>query len=579
MKKKLLSMLLALTMLASLLTACGGSSGAASSAGSASAPAPKTEAPAETPQEPTEVIPSAAEPTEASAMESAEEPSVQIPEVSYPLTDTPETFSLWYSFPGDLSDIMDAYLSGGQSSVLKAVADKTGVSLTFMLQSVTTASDNFNLLVASGDYPDFFYNASSYYTGGIDKAVEDEVLLDVTDLVPEFAPNYYYNITKDPDTLSEVSTPSGRLVEIQRLEAEYTKSSTGLVIRKDWLDELGKDMPVTLEDLHDVLTAFKNEKGAAEALGLPYTGVMDEDEICSAFDVGGVYAAFMGSYPVYVVDGKVKFGWVEDGFKDYLTMMHQWYDEGLLGSDFYIENTGHGLDASKTTTGQSGVFTCDYFQMDLLQSQMAEEGAEIQAMAAPVMEEGQTLHFANKKTLVGDNSWSITTACHDPELALQYMDYFFTDEGSTLCNYGVEGEGMAFDENGEPQYTELVYNNPDHSMRETQVMYTLTIGPFIEKESRSDIAYSQKEIEARSIWDSNTDDAYTMPSTEMSAEQASEMAGIMGDLMTYATGKVTEFIIGSDDLANWDAYLQQMESLNIGRVIEIYQAVYDTYTA
>lgn len=62
------------------------------------------------------------------------------------------------------------------------------------------------------------------------------------------------------------------------------------------------------------------------------------------------------------------------------------------------------------------------------------------------MEEGQTLHFANKKTLVGDNSWSITTACHDPELALQYMDYFFTDEGSTLCNYGVEGEGMAFDE-------------------------------------------------------------------------------------------------------------------------------------
>ena len=552
MKKKLLSMLLALTMLASLLTACGGSSGAASSAGSASAPTPETEAPAETPQEPTEVVPSAAEPTEASAMESAEEPSVQIPEVSYPLTDTPETFSLWYSFPGDLSDIMDAYLSGGQSSVLKAVADKTGVSLTFMLQSVTTASDNFNLLVASGDYPDFFYNASSYYTGGIDKAVEDEVLLDVTDLVPEFAPNYYYNITKDPDTLSEVSTPSGRLVEIQRLEAEYTKSSTGLVIRKDWLDELSKDMPVTLEDLHDVLTAFKNEKGAAEALGLPYTGVMDEDEICSAFDVGGVYAAFMGSYPVYVVDGKVKFGWVEDGFKDYLTMMHQWYDEGLLGSDFYIENTGHGLDASKTTTGQSGVFTCDYFQMDLLQSQMAEEGAEIQAMAAPVMEEGQTLHFANKKTLVGDNSWSITTACHDPELALQYMDYFFTDEGSTLCNYGVEGEGMAFDENGEPQYTELVYNNPDHSMRETQVMYTLTIGPFIEKESRSDIAYSQKEIEARSIWDSNTDDAYTMPSTEMSAEQASEMAGIMGDLMTYATGKVTEFITGMPISSRWN---------------------------
>lgn len=576
MKKKLLSALLALTMLASLLTACGSNGTSASSAPASSV---GSEESVETPQETESAKAPAPKASASDAEESVQESAFEIPEVSYPLTDTPETFSLWYSFPGDLSDIMDTYLTGGQSSVLKAVAEKTGVSLTFMLQSVTTASDNFNLLVASGDYPDFFYNASSYYTGGIDKAVEDEVLVDVTDLVPEFAPNYYYNITKDPDTLAEVSTPSGRLVEIQRLEAEYTKSSTGLVIRQDWLNDLGKDMPVTLDDLHDVLTAFKTEKGATEALGLPYTGVMDEDEICSAFDVGGVYAAFMGSYPVYVVDGEVKFGWVEDGFKDYLTTMHQWYDEGLLGADFYIENTGHGLDASKTTTGQSGVFTCDYFQMDLLQSQMAEEGAEIQAMAAPVMEAGQTLHFANKKTLVGDNSWSITTACRNPQLALQYMDYFFTDEGSTLCNYGVEGEGMEFGANGEPEYTELVYNNPDHSMRETQVMYTLTIGPFIEKESRSDIAYSEKEIAARSTWDSNTDDAYTMPTTEMSADQASEMAGILGDLMTYATGKVTEFIIGSDDLANWDAYLQQMDTLNIGRVIEIYQEIYDAYIA
>ena len=575
MKKNLLSTLLVLAMLGSLLTACGSNGSSATSAASAASAASSGSGDAQA-AVPAVETPAPGEPVSA---ESIQESVFEIPEVSYPLTDTPERFSLWYSFPGDLSDIMATYLAGGQNSVLQAVAEKTGVSLTFMLQSVTTASDNFNLLVASGDYPDFFYNASSYYTGGIDKAVEDEVLVDVTELVPEFAPNYYYNITKDPDTLAEVSTPSGRLVEIQRLEAEYTKSSTGLVIRQDWLDDLGKDMPVTLDDLHDVLTAFKNEKGATEALGIPYTGVLDENEICSAFDVGGVYAAFMGSYPVYVVDGDVKFGWVEDGFKDYLTMMHQWYEEGLLGSDFYIENTGHGLDPSKTTTGQSGVFTCDYFQMDLLQSMMAEEGAEIQAMAAPVMTEGQTLHFANRKTLVGDNSWSITTTCHDTQLALQYMDYFFTEEGSLLCNYGVEGEAMEFGPDGTPEYTELVYNNPDHSMRETQVMYTLTIGPFIEKESRSDIAYSEKEIEARSIWDSNTDDAYTMPTTEMSANQASEMAGIMGDLMTYATGKVTEFIIGSDDLANWDAYLQQMETLNIDRVVEIYQEVYDAYAA
>ena len=53
----------------------------------------------------------------------------------------------------------------------------------------------------------------------------------------------------------------------------------------------------------------------------------------------------------------------------------------------------------------------------------------------------------------------------------------------------------------------------------------------------------------------------------------------MGDLMTYATGKITEFIIGSDTLDNWDAYVTEMESFNVSRAIEIYQEVYDAYMA
>lgn len=143
MKKKLLSALLALTMLASLLTACGSNGTSASSAPASSV---GSEGSVETPQETESAKAPAPEASASDAEESVQESAFEIPEVSYPLTDTPETFSLWYSFPGDLSDIMDTYLTGGQSSVLKAVAEKTGVSLTFMLQSVTTASDNFNLL-------------------------------------------------------------------------------------------------------------------------------------------------------------------------------------------------------------------------------------------------------------------------------------------------------------------------------------------------------------------------------------------------------------------------------------------------
>lgn len=568
MKKRYLAFMLALTLLAG----CGAPGASSAKVSSGQEESAQASAATETPAPILE--PSA----EASSAEEA--PTVpEIPAVEYPLTDEPVTFSLWYSFPGDLSDIMQTYLADGQNRVLQFAEEKTGVNLSFMLQSVTTANDNFNLLVASGDYPDMFQNASSYYTGGMDKAVQDEVLLELTDLIPEYAPNYNALIHSDNATLASVSTSTGKKVEVCRILADYVKPSTGLVVRQDWLDDLNLEVPVTLDDFHDMLVAFKDQKGAVEPLGLGYTGILDGNEICSAFDVNGVYAAFMGSYPFYAIDDQVKFGWAEDNFTEYLTLMNQWYSEGLIGKDFYTQNTGHGIDTSKTTTGQCGVWLHDYFQMELVESQMAEEGANIQAIAAPVKEAGQTLHFDGKKTLNGGFGWAITTDCKQPELALQYTDFFFTEEGSTLCNYGVEGEGMEYDAQGMPQYTELVYANPDHSMRETQVMYTLTIGPFVEVETRGDLAYSEKAIAARDIWNTNIDDAYSMPDVELSAEQAAEFAGIMGDLMTYASGKITEFIIGADSLDNWDQYIDQLKSFQVDRVVEIYQDVYNVYMA
>jgi putative aldouronate transport system substrate-binding protein len=293
--------------------------------------------------------------------------------------------------------------------------------------------------------------------------------------------------------------------------------------------------------------------------------------------VSGQYADFMGQYPMYQVDGVVKCGWVEDGFRDYLELMHQWYDEGLIGSDFYIENNGHGIDTSKTTNGQVGLWCHDYFQIELLQSMMADPNAEIVAVADAVAYEGQTLHFGSSTSTLGGITWAITTDCWDPEIALRYIDYFFTEEGSQMCNYGVEGEGLTYDNNGDPMYSELVYNNPDGlSMRQTQVMYTLTIGPFVEVESRGDVAYNEVAIEARQIWDSNSDDLYVLPSgVSLNTEQAQEFTSLIGDITTYVSGKTIEFIIGSDSLDNWDTYVQTMRDFGIDRVTELYQEAYD----
>ena len=56
---------------------------------------------------------------------------------------------------------------------------------------------------------------------------------------------------------------------------------------------------------------------------------------------------------------------------------------------------------------------------------------------------------------------AICTSCTDPGTALRWLDYHFSEEGSLLSQYGLEGGGLAFDKNGKACYSNLISNNPD----------------------------------------------------------------------------------------------------------------------
>ena len=140
-------------------------------------------------------------------------------------------------------------------------------------------------------------------------------------------PHYAAIINSDPSIFNEVSTPEGNLVAFYSLY-DYTKyggrGDKGYFIRQDWLDDLGLDMPKTYDQLHDVLTAFKTEKGADSAFVLPVSGM--NDFVTGGFGIGSTF---------YVEDGTIKFGPLEQGYRDYLELMAKWYGEGLIYADYY----------------------------------------------------------------------------------------------------------------------------------------------------------------------------------------------------------------------------------------------------
>ncbi len=77
---------------------------------------------------------------------------------------------------------------------------------------------------------------------------------------------------------------------------------------------------------------FKSNYGAT--LWLPSTGVPNGNYLSAGYGVANYCGSTTAQQPFYQVDGTVKYGPLEDETLDFLTMMHQWYTEGLIYPDF-----------------------------------------------------------------------------------------------------------------------------------------------------------------------------------------------------------------------------------------------------
>ena len=104
-----------------------------------------------------------------------------------------------------------------------------------------------------------------------------------------------------------------------------TSTWYGILMRKDYLDAVGMDVPETYDEWYDVLVAFRDQLGLTKPYVLNYDGFPK----LNAF-IGGLGFGYMSNMPFYQIDGTVYFAPLSDGFRTYLEMMNKWYTEGLL---------------------------------------------------------------------------------------------------------------------------------------------------------------------------------------------------------------------------------------------------------
>lgn len=578
MKKKFLAMLLALAMLTALFTACGSkpASSAAPSEPSQAAEAPPAEDKAPSEQAPAE---EASAPEASSAEDAAPSswPANPLGNVDLPLTDDPVTVTMWMGVNPNVLKITEDI--GNDCALWNELASRTGVNLEFTVVNPDTESEKFNLMVASNDLSDIISNATTLYTNGGEAAVADEILIDhLPYLTEELTPQICKLMEEYPDAVPEALTESGWLAGMPQLSMQTETTQTfGPMIRKDWLDELGLDVPETYDELHDVLVAFKEKKGADAPLLLNYAATGINNGMVEGYGIFGLVADAAMSEPYYQVDDTVMYGPIQPEFKEYLTMIHDWYQEGLIWQDFMSYTDFQNPPTDVILADRAGVFYAEVTYIATLEDASNTEGFELVAIPDFVRNSGDTIPFKEERAYAASTPWSISTQCECPELLMQWCNYMYTDEGALLCNYGIEGESFEYNENNVPVFTDLVLNNPDMSTTVALFMYCLDRGPFYRDETREQSGYTQAQKDASGIWQSNMVVGRGIGSTALNTEESSEVNQFYGDIKTYIEQSVLEFIIGNRDLAEFDQYVSHIEGMGIDEVTACYQDAYQRY--
>lgn len=452
------------------------------------------------------------------------------------------------------------------SIVIQKLSEMMNIDFEFIHLTTGQETEQFNLMIASNDLPDMITHDFGVpaYPGGGDKAIADDNYLRLNELVESHAPHFKKLLDNDAELRKTIITDEGNIWGLPMIDKVAQDSFVGPVVRQDWMDELNLKTPVTIDDWYHILTELKNKKNVQIPFIMGSQGLPQNDAFIGAY---GVNSSF------FQVNNKVKFGPIENGYREYLTEMNKWYNEGLIDKDFPTGNQ----DAAYMTTGKAATLTGGFWIFEPWEAASEDPNMKLRGVPYPSLKEGEKAHFRQNNLRMRGFHTAITTACKNPERAMEFMDYFYSDEGFVLANYGIEGETFEIVD-GKYKFTETVTKNAEGvPMQIAFVKYVYNHGAFLRDWHREDEVFADFALDACDIWENSADADYMMPPLTLTVEEGAEYANIMSDINTYANEMRLKFIMGAESLDKFDDYVKQIESMNIQRAIELQQIALDRY--
>ena len=511
------------------------------------------------------------------------------------------------------TDQTEFEIIGGQSAlspgyvdneVLNAMQEDAGITIDWNTMSDSLA-EQVNIHIAGGELPDAFmgvgfsnYDLANYGADG--------TFIDLTPyLTEEYMPNLAGILEEYPEIKAAITMadgciyglPGGEQMGTAGIGKEEDYSIFTIpqfsMINKAWLDDLGLEVPTTLDELHDALKAFKDNDMSAKFYGndagstIPMsTGF---DEWCWGQNV--FYSGFgFTNWPNDVCndlvlgdDGKVDFLCDNDEYRACMTYFSDWFKEGLMDQEMFSQDSTQLI--SKCQQGYVGVST--WWYIEELMGEHAADYVFLPILTGPDGTSGVTVRTGGA---TNSGNLSITEACESPANLLKFFDQWYTGESVMQLQYGPIGTYFTDqDENG-------VWNSITEDEAQAKFgkgagelkSYYEVAGPklILSKYYAENFHMEDRAVERLTdLYD------YWMPQVKSTAVYPLDCVFTNDELETIDMYKTDfqDMVAEQEGLwiknggptdEEWEAYKQNLaDTCGMEELLEIYQAAYDRYVA
>ncbi len=499
-------------------------------------------------------------------------------------SEKPVTIKFFASPPGSITDLKTNWFT-------KYVEEEFNIKIEWSIASGSwdDIKTKQSLLLASGDYPEVFWNGN-FSTTDIMKYSQQGILLPLNDLIKEYAPNVQNAIDAVGGLKGITTAPDGNIYGLPSYNScMHCNYAAKLWMDTTLLEKYGLQMPKTTEEFESVLQVFK-DKGGKDFI--PLTGANNGWNanpivfLMNAFSYDDEGTLFK------VDEGKVSFSAATPEWKEGLQYINGLYSKGLLDQQFLSQE--EEVVVRNVAQGKVGVIA-EGATNGIIQGGADNPNFKNWRTVAPLQGPGGVRHAAFFGTQPTELTFVMTKdSTKEQQIAMmKLLNFIWTPEGTQTLNFGPEGKHWAkaapgeLGLNGQPALfssTNAKEQGKFYAQGSTQNDGWDQMGPIFNSETLRNLGTVAKPplgpggdqtlLHLETLKDYlGTQPAQVYPGGVWTpADQVDNYAMYRTNINKFVNEWTAAFVVGNKSVDNdWEAYLNGLEKLGLKEYLQMSQ--------